>query len=616
MAAANDSLVRVVACGSVDDGKSTLIGRLLWDSRCVMEDHALALARASVEHGTREGLTDFALLLDGLLAEREQGITIDAAYRGFETPRRRFILADAPGHLQYTRNMATAASSARLAILLVDARKGLLEQTFRHARILALMGVRRVVVAVNKMDLAGWQEPVFASIATAFGTFAADNGFLEAHCVPVCAPDGDNIVHRSARAPWHAGPTLVEWLETVALDDPSASAFRMPVQWVNRPGEHFRGWSGRIAAGSVRPGDEVVALPGGAHARVASISTFDGDLPVAVAGQSVTLVFSEPLDAGRGDVIAAAAAPPPVAAALEADLLWLGREPLLPGRAVEVRIHACSAGAIVSAIHCRTDLGTGAACEAGRLATNEAGVVELALDRPVAFEPYGDSRPLGGLILVDRATGDTVAAGMVRVALRRAAHVRWQPYAVDRAARERAMGQRARCIWFTGLPGSGKSTIANLLEQALLASGRHTFVLDGDNVRHGLSRDLAFSDADRAENVRRVSEVARLMVDAGLIVLVSFISPFLADRAAARARFEPGDFLEVFVDAPLDECMLRDPKGLYARARRGEITDLTGFGSPYEAPAAPDLHLRTAEETPEASALRVLHAIGSGQRDA
>ena len=609
MAGAAPAIVRVVACGSVDDGKSTLIGRLLWDSRCVMDDHAIALETASARHGTRGTENDFALLLDGLLAEREQGITIDVAYRSFSTQRRRFILADAPGHVEYTRNMATAASGAHLAIMLVDARKGVLDQTRRHARILAMMGVRRVVVAVNKMDLARWSEPVFSATAGAFEALAAEIGFAEAQCVPVCAPHGDHVVHRPAGASWYAGPTLLEWLETAALDDPGEAPFRMPVQWVNRPGEHFRGWSGRIAAGSVRPGDPVVALPGGARARVASISTFDGELPVAVAGQSITLTFTEPLDASRGDVIAAAAAPPPVALALEADLLWMAREPLLPGRPIDARIHACSAAGVVTAIRSRIDVQTGAACAAAQLEQNEIGCVELTLERPVAFEAYPDSRALGGLILVDRATGDTIGAGMLRRAPPAQNHLRWQDYAVDRTARERAMGQRACCIWLTGLPGSGKSTIANLLEQALLAAGHHTFVLDGDNVRHGLNRDLDFSDGDRSENIRRVSEVARLMVDAGLIVLVSFISPFQADRSAARARFEPGDFLEVFVDAPLDECMRRDPKGLYARARRGEINDLTGFGSPYEPPPAPDLHLRTADEAPEASAARILHAM-------
>jgi bifunctional enzyme CysN/CysC len=600
------SILRFVVCGSVDDGKSTLIGRLLWDTQHVPEDHAAALVRDSQRHGTRGAGNDFALLLDGLQAEREQSITIDVAHRSFATAKRRFVVADAPGHQQYTRNMATAASNAQVAVVLVDASKGLLEQTRRHSRILALMGLQRVAVAVNKMDLVDWSNARFASLEREYLKIAAELGLLEARCVPVCAPYGDNVVIRSGAAPWYRGPTLLEWLETVECSDSRTTAFRMPVQWVNRPDRGFRGLAGRIATGSVRPGDQVVVLPAGVRALVRQIATFDGDLTEAVAGQSITLTLANDVDAGRGDVIAAAENCPPVASQFEASLVWLAESSLVPGRNWIAMLHTRTCAAVVTAIRHRIDVTTGAEVAARTLSVNDIGTVNLSLGQQTAFEPYAMNRRLGAFILIDPVTRNTVAAGMIRAPLRRAANISWQTFAVDRGAREVAKGQRARCIWLTGLPGSGKSTLANLVEQQLMASGHHTFVLDGDNLRHGLNRDLGFVEGDRVENIRRVAEVARLMVDAGLIVIVSVVSPYRADRAGARSLFEAGDFTEVFVDAPLGVCIQRDPKGLYAKAMQGVIPNLTGLGGPYEVPDCPDLHLLTANDPPEVSAAMVL----------
>lgn len=604
-------LLRLITCGSVDDGKSTLIGRLLYDSKRLFDDQLAALESDSRRHGTQGAGIDYALLLDGLAAEREQGITIDVAYRYFDTDRRKYIVADCPGHEQYTRNMATGASTAEVAVVLVDARKGLLTQTRRHSYIVSLLGIGQVVLAVNKMDLVGFDQGVFERIAGDYRALAAQLGIAQVQCIPLSALEGDNLSSRSPNTPWYAGPSLLEYLDTLQLDSiDAAGGLRLPVQYVNRPHQHFRGFAGTIAAGQVRPGDAVVVLPSARRSTVASVRDANGPVPVAGAGQAVTLTLDDEIDISRGDVIAAAGDPPEVSDQFAAHVLWMDDAPLLPGRPYWLQIGARTVSASISEIKHRIDVNTQEAMAAKRLALNEVGVCNLSLDEPIAFEPYARNRTLGGFILIDRQTNATVGAGTLDFALRRAGNVHWQHLDVDKAARARIKGQTPRVLWFTGLSGAGKSTIANLVDKRLHALGYHTFILDGDNVRHGLNRDLGFTDADRVENIRRVVEVARLMTDAGLIVLVSFISPFRAERQMARERFAPGEFIEVFVDVPLAVAEARDVKGLYAKARAGQIPNFTGIDSPYEAPQAPELHLLAAQESTEQLVARVLAALG------
>ena len=612
-------LLRFITCGSVDDGKSTLIGRLLYESKRLFEDQLSALEADSRRHGTQGERIDYALLLDGLAAEREQGITIDVAYRYFDTDKRKFIVADCPGHEQYTRNMATGASTADLAIVLVDARKGMLTQTRRHSYIVSLLGIRHVVLAVNKMDLVDYDEAVFTRIVDEYRALAAQLGITHVTCIPLSALNGDNMLEPSARMPWHDGTTLLAHLETIDVEDTRRSLsaqggrLRMPVQWVCRPDQNFRGFAGTIVAGTVTPGDEIVALPSGRRSRVARIVDGGGDdLAQAGAGRAVTLTLQDEIDISRGDVIAAADAPPEVADQFAVHLLWMGEQALLPGRPYWLKIGARTVGASITEIKHRVDVNTQEHLAAKLLDLNEVGYCNLHLDQPVPFEAYADSRELGGFILIDRQTHATVAAGTLDFALRRAANIHWQHLTVDKAARARSLAQSPRCLWFTGLSGSGKSTVANLVDKRLIASGLHTYLLDGDNVRHGLNKDLGFSDEDRVENIRRVAEVARLMVDAGLIVLVSFISPFRAERRMARELFDDGEFIEVFVDTPLAVAESRDVKGLYAKARAGKIPNFTGIDSPYEVPEAAELRLDTQAETPEALAEKVVKRLLDG----
>ena len=601
--------LRFITCGSVDDGKSTLVGRLLFETKQVFDDQLTALGKDSSRFGTRGDDLDFALLVDGLHAEREQGITIDVAYRFFATPMRRFIVADTPGHEQYTRNMATGASTADLAILLVDARKGMLVQTCRHSRIVSMLGVRHVVLAVNKMDLVDWNRGVFDSIVADYGKFARDLGFATLHAVPMAATSGDNVVVRGERSTWYAGPPLLDYLEAIEIAPAQVGDFRMPVQWVNRPNLDFRGYCGRIASGTVEVGDPVRVAPGGGQAVVSDVILSGASVRRAASGDSITLTLSDEVDISRGDVLTAAKAPMIVADQFEARLLWMSERPLLSGRGYLLKIHTSLAGATVSRIKYRIDVNSGAQLAAKELALNEIGVVNVSTDRPLPFEPYAQSRGLGSFILIDRLSNETVGAGMIDFALRRADNIHWQALAVDKRARATLKLQASHCVWLTGLSGSGKSTIANALEKRLHAAGRHTYLLDGDNVRHGLNRDLGFTDADRVENIRRVAEVARLMVDAGLIVIVSFISPFRSERAFARALFGKGEFSEVHVDAPLAECERRDPKGLYVKARRGALKNFTGIDSAYEAPELPELRLDTMETGPEECAERILRGL-------
>ena len=601
--------LRFITCGSVDDGKSTLVGRLLYESKQVFDDQMSTLGKDSSRFGTRGEELDFALLLDGLHAEREQGITIDVAYRFFATPQRRFIVADTPGHEQYTRNMATGASTADLAILLVDARKGLLAQTSRHSRIVAMLGVRHVVLAVNKMDLVDWDRRTFEGIVARFREFSAGLGFASVQAIPTAATTGANVIVRSADTPWYEGSSLLEYLESVRVTPAVAGNFRMPVQWVNRPNSEFRGFCGRIACGEVRPGDVVRVAPGGSEVAVKSVIAAGESVPRAGPGESITLTLSEEVDVSRGDVIAAGKSPIPVADQFEARLLWMSVHPLVAGRAYLVKIHTCLTGAMVTRIKYRIDVNSGAELATKELGLNEIGVVNIGMDRPVPFERYETARGLGAFILIDRISNETVGAGMIDFALRRAANIHWQALSVDKWARAALKFQRPRCVWLTGLSGSGKSTIANLLEKRLHAEGRHTSLLDGDNVRHGLNRDLGFTEADRVENIRRVAEVAKLIVDAGLIVIVSFISPFRSERAFSRSLFEPGEFMEIHVDTPLEECERRDPKGLYAKARRGDLKNFTGIDSAYEPPESPELRLNTLQEGPEACAERILREL-------
>jgi bifunctional enzyme CysN/CysC len=603
-------LLRFITCGSVDDGKSTLIGRMLYESHLVFEDHLAALAADSAKVGTQGGELDYALLLDGLQAEREQGITIDVAYRYFSTERRSFIVADTPGHEQYTRNMVTGASTADVAVILIDARKGVLTQTRRHSYLVSLLGIRRVVVAINKMDLVDWSERTFDMIAAEYAAFAALLGIDGVTFVPLSALRGDNVVAPSEHMAWYRGPTLMTYLESAEVDDDAAAlAFRMPIQWVNRPNLDFRGFSGRVAGGTIRPGDAVRVLPSGTVSRVARIVTMDGDLDVAVAGQSVTITLTDEIDASRGDVLCASDDPAQVADQFEAHVVWMHESEMLPGRPYLMKIGTRTIGLTIGHPKYRVDVNTHEHLAATTLQLNEIGVCNLSLDRPIAFDPYRVNRETGGFVIIDKLTQNTVGAGLLHFALRRAHNIHWQDVRVDKAARVALNAHRPGVVWFTGLSGSGKSTIANLVESKLHAAGVHTYLLDGDNVRHGLNRDLGFTDADRVENIRRVAEVARLMVDAGLVVLVSFISPFRAERRLARERVEAGEFVEVFVDTPLDVAEARDPKGLYAKARAGQLRNFTGIESPYEPPEHAEVHIRTTETTPEQAADLVIAAL-------
>ncbi|WP_193552504.1 MULTISPECIES: sulfate adenylyltransferase subunit CysN [Xanthomonas] len=604
-------LLRFITCGSVDDGKSTLIGRLLYDSKRLFDDQLAALESDSRRHGTQGEGIDYALLMDGLAAEREQGITIDVAYRYFDTDQRKFIVADCPGHEQYTRNMATGASSADVAVVLVDARKGLLVQTRRHSYIVSLLGIRHVVLAVNKMDLVDYDADVFSAIAESYRALAAQLGIADVQCIPLSALAGENLSSASTRMPWYSGPHLLQHLDSVQLEPPDAdSGLRLPVQWVNRPNSQFRGYAGTIAAGQVRVGDAVVVVPSGRRSQVAAVLDANGDVASARAGQAVTLTLRDEIDISRGDIIAAIDDPPEVADQFAAHLLWMDDAALLPGRPYWLKIGTRTVTVSVSEIKHKVDVNTQERLAAKRLELNEVGYCNLALDEPIAFAPYARNRVLGGFILIDRQSNATVAAGTLEFALRRAGNVHWQHLDVDRGARARIKGQAPRVLWFTGLSGAGKSTVANLVDKRLHALGYHTFILDGDNVRHGLNRDLGFTDEDRVENIRRVAEVARLMADAGLIVLVSFISPFRAERQLARERFDTGEFVEVFVDVPLAVAEARDVKGLYRKARAGQIPNFTGIDSPYEAPETPEIHLHADGENVEALARHVLEFLG------
>ena len=593
------SLLRFITCGSVDDGKSTLIGRLLYDSKLIFADQLTALEADSLRIGTQGGEFVFSPLVDGLAAEREQGITIDVAYRYFSTDRRKFIVADTPGHEQYTRNMVTGASTADLAVILIDARKGVLTQTRRHSHLVRLMGIAKVVLAVNKMDLVGYDEAVFRTILADYREFASGIGIGEIVAIPMSALRGDNIAQSSAAMAWYDGPTLMSHLETVEIDEArlQSGPFRFPVQWVNRPNLDFRGFSGLIASGRVRRGETVRIVPSGREARIASIVTREGELESAVAGQSVTLTLAEEVDCARGDVICGGADPAQVADQFETTLIWMGEEPLLPGRSYGLKIGAQSLSATVAEPKYKINVNSFEHLAAKQLELNEIGIANVTLDRAVAFDPYDENADTGGFILIDKLTNGTVAAGLIRFALRRSQNVHWQALDVSKASRAEAKGQKPAVLWFTGLSGAGKSTIANLVEKKLLAQGRHTYLLDGDNVRHGLNRDLGFTDADRIENIRRVAEVARLMADAGLIVLVSFISPFRSERRMARELMSPGEFLEVFIDTTLATAESRDVKGLYAKARRGELKNFTGIDSPYETPEKPEIRIDTSRLT-------------------
>ena len=605
------SMLRFITCGSVDDGKSSLIGRLLYDAQLLFDDHLAAVQRDSRRWGTQGEAVDLALLVDGLAAEREQGITIDVAYRYFSTERRKFIVADTPGHEQYTRNMVTGASTADLAVILVDARKGVLTQTRRHTHLVALLGVQQAVLAVNKMDLVGWDEAVFRRIDEEWRALATALGLHQGMSIPLSALLGNNVTRTSAQLSWYEGPTLLEHLETCPVDEARLQdgPLRLPVQWVNRPNPDFRGFCGLIAGGRLQPGQRVRVLPSGQESMVARIVTPQGDIAESVAGQSVTVTLTDEVDVSRGDMLCAADAPAEVADQFECTLVWMDAEPLLPGRPYLLKIGTRTVGAAVSHIKHELNVNTREPLPARTLSLNGIGVCTLALDRPVAFDPYARNRGTGGFILIDRLSFRTVAAGMLHFALRRAHNIHLQPMTVDKASRAALLAQKPAVLWLTGLSGAGKSSIANELAQRLHEAGRHTYVLDGDNLRHGLNRDLGFTDADRVENIRRVAEVARLMVDAGLIVITALISPFRSERAMARRLFDPGEFFEVHVDVPLEVAEARDPKGLYAKARRGELPRFTGIDSPYEAPESPEVHVAAAQGTPGEAAETILKRL-------
>ena len=603
-------LLKFLTCGSVDDGKSTLIGRLLYDTRLILDDQLVELERDSRKHGTTGDDLDLALLVDGLQAEREQGITIDVAYRFFSTPRRSFIVADTPGHEQYTRNMATGASNSEAAVILIDARKGVLPQTRRHSYICSLLGIRHVAVAVNKIDLVEFSSERFDEIVGVYLAFSRALGFETIRPIPLSARFGDNVTRRSERMPWYDGPTLIEYLEALDVEHALENKpFRFPVQWVNRANLDFRGFSGTVASGSIRPGDRVVVAGSGQETTIARIVTAEGDLPGALAGEAVTLTLTDEVDLSRGDLLSEAQARPEVADQFAAHVLWMAPEPMLPERSYLLRLGTKYILARVTRLKYKVDVNRLQHIAADQLALNEIGVCNLATATPVAFDPYADNRETGAFILIDRFTNATVGAGMISFGLRRATNIHRQSLMVDKAARARLNTHRPAILWFTGLSGSGKSTIANIVERELHARGAHTYMLDGDNVRHGLNADLGFTDADRVENIRRVGEVAKLFVDAGLIVICSFISPFRAERRMVRELVEAGEFLEVFVDTPLEECMRRDPKGLYARAREGKIKNFTGIDSPYEPPEAPEILIRPVESSAEQSASQIIDKL-------
>ncbi|WIA57218.1 sulfate adenylyltransferase subunit CysN [Sphingobium sp. WTD-1] len=605
------TMLRFITCGSVDDGKSTLIGRLLYDSKMIFEDQLEALQADSKRVGTQGGEIDFALLVDGLAAEREQGITIDVAYRFFATEKRKFIVADTPGHEQYTRNMVTGASTADLAVILIDARKGILTQTRRHSYLAHLIGIRNIVLAVNKMDLVGYDQAVFDRIVADYAAFAQSIGISAFTPIPISGFKGDNITARSENTPWYQGPTLMAHLESVEVDATTAAAkpFRMPVQWVNRPNLDFRGFAGLIASGSVKPGDAVRGLPSGKTSTISRIVTLDGDLDEAIAGQSVTLCFADEIDCSRGDVIAVADNPPQVSSQFEATIVWMDDEAMLPGRPYWLKIGTQSVSATVQAPKYVVNVNTMEHLAAKTLDLNAIGVAELATDKPISFEPYADNRTLGGFILIDKISNRTVAAGMLHFSLRRAQNVHWQATDIGRQDHAALKNQLPRILWFTGLSGSGKSTIANEVEKRLALMNRHTFLLDGDNIRHGLNKDLGFTEADRIENIRRVGEVAKLMADAGLIVLTAFISPFRAEREMVREMLPDGEFIEIFVDTPLEVAEARDVKGLYKKARSGSLKNFTGIDSPYEAPTSPEIRVNTVEMTPQEAAEHIIRKI-------
>ena len=593
------SLLRFLTCGSVDDGKSTLIGRLLYDSKLLFEDHLATLEKDSKKHGTTGDDIDFALLVDGLEAEREQGITIDVAYRFFATDRRKFIVADTPGHEQYTRNMATGASNSELAVILIDARKGVLTQTRRHAYIASLLGIRHVVLAVNKIDLVNFSEDIFRTIVEEFSSFAQKLNFLSLVPIPISARFGDNVIGKSASTPWYKGPSLLEHLETVDVETALGGLpFRMPVQWVNRPNLDFRGFSGTIVSGRVKPGDAVVVAKSGRASKVGRIVTMDGDLAEAVPGDAVTLTLADEVDISRGDLLSTPAARPEVSDQFAAHVLWMAEDEMLPGRPYLLKIGTTTVPATITELKHKVDVNTLDHLAGKTLHLNEVGYGNINTSQPIAFDPYHENRDTGGFILIDRFTNATIAAGMIDFGLRRATNVHWQALDVNKVLRAESKGQKPAVLWFTGLSGSGKSTIANLVERTLFAQGRHTYLLDGDNVRHGLNRDLGFTDVDRVENIRRVAEAAKLFADAGLIVLVSFISPFRSERRLARELMQAGEFIEIFVDTPIEVCMQRDVKGLYAKARAGEIKNFTGIDSPYEVPEQAELTLKTVNSDP------------------
>jgi len=607
---AEQPALRFLTCGSVDDGKSTLIGRLMHEQNLIFEDHLAVLERDSKKHGTTGTDVDFALLLDGLEAEREQGITIDVAYRYFSTKRRAFIVADTPGHEQYTRNMATGASNADLAVLLVDARKGLLSQTRRHAIIANLLGIRHVLLAVNKMDLVDFDQSVFEKIRSEFDAFAATLAFKTISAIPLSARFGDNVSCRSARTTWHSGPHLLDYLESLDVeDDGAAKLFRFPVQWVNRPSPDFRGFCGTIVSGHVRTGDEVAVLPSGHTTRIEAILGPSGKMSAGQTGDAVTLTLSDEIDVARGDIVVAAKDRAQVADQFAAHLVWMSASKLLPGRSYLMKINNNTLGATVTELKHQVDITNLANLAAKTLSLNEIGVCNLSLARAVPFDPYAENRGTGAFILIDRYSNETVAAGMIDFSLRRATNIHHQNLTVSKVERSRLKHHRPAVLWFTGLPGAGKSTIANLVEANLHARGVHTTMLDGDNVRHGLNRDLGFTEADRVENIRRIGEVAKLMADAGLIVLCSFISPFRAERRMVRELLEGGEFVEVFVDTPIEECISRDPKGLYRRALAGEIKNFTGVDQSYEVPENPELHLSAGRVSAEKLANQVVEEL-------
>ncbi len=603
-------LLRFITCGSVDDGKSTLIGRLLYEAKMLFEDQLSALEADSKKMGTQGGNLDFALLVDGLAAEREQGITIDVAYRAFTTGKRKYIVADTPGHEQYTRNMATGASTADLAVILIDARKGVLIQTRRHTFIATLLGIKHLVVAVNKMDLMDYRQDIFDKIEADYRAFAKGIGATDVTVIPLSALAGDNVIDRSTNMPWYHGSTLMAHLETVPVDDDlDTRPFRMPVQWVNRPDQNFRGFSGTIVSGTIRPGDAIKVMPSARTSTVERIVTHDGDLAAGAAGQSITVTLKDEIDISRGDVLCVGNDPLEVSDQFEVEILWMGDEPMLPGRPYVIKAGTSQVPGSLEELKYKVNVNTMEHVAAKSLALNEIGVCNLEIDRPIAFAPYTENRHLGSFIVIDRFSNTTVGMGLIRFALRRAANIHWQAVDVHKDSRSALAGQKPAVLWFTGLSGAGKSTIANLVEKKLHALGHMTYLLDGDNIRHGLNRDLGFTDADRVENIRRVAEVSKLMVDAGLIVLVSFISPFRSERLMAREMVEASEFIEIFVDTPLAEAEKRDVKGLYAKARRGEIKNFTGISSAYEAPESPEIRIDTSRLSAEAAAASIVENL-------